>query len=156
MYAGEGEPGEYRPLAVTRNLYINEVDAATAQVMIDALAASDAQLRAVQLRALGGAMARVPADATAFGHRDAPVMAQVVSFYEGEADRAKREEWVVDLTAAIDQGRGSGYVNFIELDGEAGLRLAYPVSTLSRLAQIKQKYDPTNLFRLNLNVPPQA
>jgi FAD/FMN-containing dehydrogenase len=156
MYAAEGEPGDYRPLAVTRNLYINEVDEAMAQTIVDALAASDAPLRAVQLRALGGAMARVPADATAFGHRDAPVMAQVVSFYTGPDDAAAREAWVVHLTAAIDQGRGGGYVNFIEAEGEAGLRLAYPAPTLSRLAQIKQKYDPTNLFRLNLNIPPTA
>jgi hypothetical protein len=156
MYAAEGEPGDYRPLAVTRNLYINEVDEAIAQTIVDALAASDAPLRAVQLRALGGAMARVPADATAFGHRDAPVMAQVVSFYTGPDDAAAREEWVVQLTAAIDQGRGGGYVNFIEAEGEAGLRLAYPAPTLSRLAQIKQRYDPTNLFRLNLNIPPAA
>ena len=84
-------------------------------------------------------MARVPADATAFAYRDAPVMAQVVSFYEGDHDRAQREQWVVDLAAAIDQGRPGGYVNFVEIDGEAGLRISYPEATLDRLAQVKQK-----------------
>ncbi len=150
------EDPDYRPLAITRNLYINEVDEPAAQTIIDALTSSDAPLRAVQLRALGGAMARVPVDATAFGHRDAPVMAQVVSFYEAEDDRAQREKWVVDLTTAIDQGRNAGYVNFIELEGEAGLRMAYPPATLDRLAQVKARYDPDNVFRLNLNIMPAA
>jgi hypothetical protein len=152
MYGPE-DPG-YRPLAVGRNLFLDEVDVATASRIVEALAASDAPLRAVQLRALGGAMARVPADATAFAHRDAPVMAQVVSFYEGEHDRARRERWVIDLAAAIDQGRPGGYVNFIEQVGDEGVRRAYPTATFERLARVKARYDPHNLFRLNHNVPP--
>ena len=152
MYASEGEPGEYRPLAVGRNMFLNEVDQATASTMVSALEASDAPLRAVQLRGLGGAMARVPVEATAFAHRDAPVMAQVVSFYEGDEDRSRREEWVAHLGAAIDQGRPGAYVNFVEQAGEAGLRLAYPAATLTRLVQVKARYDPNNVFRLNHNI----
>ena len=159
MYTVEGgeesEPAEpYRPLAVGRTMFLDRVDTDTARKMIEALDASDAPLRAVQLRALGGVMARVPKDATAFAHRDARVLAIVVSFYEGEHDRATRQGWVERLAAAIDQGVPGAYVNFLEEDGEAGVRQAYPGATWDRLAQVKQKYDPTNFFRMNHNVPP--
>ena len=75
--------------------------------------ASDAPMRAVQLRVLGGAMARVPADATAFAHRQAKVMAKVVCFFNGPDDYAEREAWVRDLVAAIGDGTPGAYVNFL-------------------------------------------
>ena len=149
-------PGDesYRPKAVGRTMFLDRVDAECAQTMLDFLNASDASLRAVQLRPLGGAMARVPADATAFAHRERRVMAIVVSFYEGD-DLAARQQWAKDLEAAIDQGVPGAYVNFVDDEGEAGVRRAYPGKTFERLAAVKARYDPTNVFRLNQNVPPQ-
>ncbi len=73
-----------------------------AQTIIDRLNASDAPLRAAQLRVLGGAMARVPADATAYAHRDKKIMAIAVNFYEGEEDLPRR------LGVARRNGRGNG------------------------------------------------
>jgi FAD/FMN-containing dehydrogenase len=46
------------------------------------------------------------------------------------------------------------YVNFLGEEGEARIRAAYPGSTWDRLAEIKARYDPTNLFRLNQNIAP--
>ncbi len=153
--AGEAAPAEpFRPFVVGRTMFLNSVDLGAAREIVAALEASDAPMRAVQLRALGGAMARVPADATAFAHRNARVLGIVVSFYEGEHDRAARTKWVHDLAAAIDQGVPGAYVNFLEEDGEEGVRHAYPGATWDRLARIKAQYDPTNLFRMNHNVPP--
>ena len=111
-------------------------------------------MRATQLRVLGGAMARVPADATAFAHRSCRVMAIVVSFYEGPEDKVVREEWVHRFADALDQGTEGAYVNFVGDEGEEGVRSAYPGETWDRLAALKARYDPTNLFRLNQNVPP--
>jgi FAD/FMN-containing dehydrogenase len=153
MYPPEDE--SYRPLAIDHTFFMESVDKQMAQTIVDRLEASDSPLRAVQLRVLGGATARVPVDATAFAHRDKKIMAVAVNFYEGEADYAKRAEWLKQTVAALDQGVPGAYVNFIREDAdEDAARAAYPDGTWDRLAQIKARYDPDNVFRLNQNVPP--
>jgi hypothetical protein len=152
MFPPEDE--SYRPKAVGRTMFLKAVDGTAARTIVDFLNRSDAPMRAAQLRMLGGAMSRVPADATAFAHRSSPVMAIVVSFYEGPDDKPQREAWVREFAASLDQGLGGAYVNFLEDEGEARVREAYPGATWDRLASIKARYDPENLFRLNQNVPP--
>jgi FAD/FMN-containing dehydrogenase len=143
----------YRPMAVGHTMFLRTVDRGSASVMIDHLRRSDASMRVVQLRVLGGAVSRVRADATAYAHRDARIMANVASFYDGAADRPQREQWVAALAAAIDQGEPGAYVNFLGDEGEARVRAAYPGPTWDRLEAVKARYDPTNLFRLNQNIP---
>jgi FAD/FMN-containing dehydrogenase len=152
MYPPEDD--SYTPKAIARTMFLDHVDDATARKMLDFLESSDAALRAVQLRALGGAMARVPSDATAFAHRDRRVMAVVVNFYEGPDDLPRRMQWVDDLVAAIDQGVTGAYSNFLGAEPQERVRAAYPGDTWHRLAAIKRLYDPSNLFRLNQNIPP--
>ncbi len=150
-----GEP--YRPKVVEHPMFLSNLDEPAAQAIVDAIAGSDAPLKAVQLRVLGGAMARVQADATAFAHRQAKVMAQVVCFYNGPDDYAAREAWVRDLVAAIGDDTPGAYVNFIGgAGGTERIGDAYPRATYERLAEIKGRYDPTNLFHLNQNIPPAA
>jgi hypothetical protein len=156
MYFGE-EEGDMPPVIVAmRQLFIDHVDLATATDIVDAVAASDSPMRAVQLRVLGGAMARVPADATAFAHRTAPIMAIVVAMIETPESRERREAWVKDLVAALDQGVPGAYVNFVNDEGPERVRDVYPTATWERLAAIKARHDPDNLFRRNQNVPPRA
>jgi hypothetical protein len=78
-----------------------------AELIVEPLAVSDAPLRAVQLRALGGAMARVPADATAFAHRFRRLMVNVAPSYEGPEDPPARRAWVEELSADLMDGPGS-------------------------------------------------
>ena len=111
-------------------------------------------MRVAQLRVLGGAMARVPVEATAFAHRRSRIMVNVAAFYNGPEERAVREAWVAEFAAALDQGNADAYVNFLGDEGAARVREAYPGPTWERLAAIKARYDPTNLFRLNQNIPP--
>jgi FAD/FMN-containing dehydrogenase len=99
-------------------------------------------------------MARVPADATAFAHRASRIMVNLAAFYQGPADRAVRQAWVTDFAAALRQGDAGAYVNFLGDEGQARVRQAYPEPTWDRLVAIKRRYDPTNLFRLNQNIPP--
>ena len=146
------EDPSYRPMPAQRGMFLDHVDRSLAQTILDRLEASDASLRAAQLRVLGGAMARVPADATAFGYRDRRILAQLVNFYDGTPeDYAHRRAWVDEFANAVDQGVEGAYVNFVTVEGP---HAAYPDATWDRLMAIKQRYDPTNLFRLNQNVPP--
>jgi hypothetical protein len=147
------DPG-YRPTAVARTMFLDRVERPEATTIMAALEASDAPMRAAQLRVLGGAMARVPVEATAFAHRRSRIMVNLAAFYDGEADRVRKERWVTDLAAALRQDDAGAYVNFLGDEGPARVRAAYPGSTWDRLAEIKRRYDPENLFRRNQNVPP--
>jgi len=72
---------DYRPIAAARTLFLDHVDQAAGGTIIDRIEASPAQAAVTQLRVLGGAVARVPSDATAYAHRDRRVMANVVAMY---------------------------------------------------------------------------
>jgi FAD/FMN-containing dehydrogenase len=144
----------FHPTAVSHTMFTDTVDEPVAKTILEYLQASDAPVRVTQLRVLGGAMARVPADATAFAHRGSRIMANVAAFYEGPADKPARQAWVDELSAALRQDDEGAYVGFLGEDGAARVQEAYPASTWERLAAVKRRYDPTNLFRRNHNVPP--
>jgi FAD/FMN-containing dehydrogenase len=148
------EDPDYHPTAVARTMFMDRVDADVARTMVERLEASDASMRVVQLRTLGGAMARVPPDATAFAHRGSRIMVNVAAFYEGDDDKAARQTWVDELAAALRQTDTGAYVNFLADDGVARIRDAYPGATWDRLVEAKRRYDPTNLFARNHNIPP--
>ena len=144
----------YKPTAVARTMYLDHVDREVAATILDRLASSDAPMRVAQLRVLGGAHARVPADATAYAHRASRIMANLAAFYVGPDDRPAKERWVDGFVAAIHQGDDGAYVNFVGDEGEARIRAAYPGATWDRLREVKRRYDPENLFHRNQNIPP--
>ena len=148
------EDPSYHPTAVARTMFINSVDRATADSIVNHLKESDAPMRAAQLRVLGGAMARVPSDATAYAHRTNRILVNVAAFYTGPQDKPVREAWTKKFAGALHQGDDAVYSAFPGDEGEARVRAAYPRSTWERLASIKAQYDPTNVFRLNQNVTP--
>ena len=146
----------YHPTAVGRTMFVDAIDRDVATRILEYLDASDATMRVAQLRVLGGAMARVPVETTAFAHRRSRIMVNVAAFYDGAEDRARREQWVGEFAAALRQDDAGAYVGFLGDEGEARVRAAYPGATWQRLAAIKAKYDPENFFRLNQNIPPTA
>ena len=154
-YAGMFPPEEeFHPTAAGHTMYLDRVDGTVADTILEHIQASDAAMRAVQLRALGGAMTRVPVEATAFAHRHSRIMANVAAFYEGPADRDRRQAWVDGLAAALHQDDDGAYVNFLGDEGPERVRQAYPGPTWDRLVEVKRRYDPDNLFRRNQNIPP--
>jgi FAD binding domain/Berberine and berberine like len=153
IYPPEDE--SYHPKAIGRTLFIDRVDRDVATMIVDYLQRSDASLRVAQLRVLGGAMARVPADATAFAHRRSRILVNVAAFYDGPDDRPRREAWVKEFATALHQKDPGAYVAFLANEGDARIRAAYPGSTWDRLAAVKACYDPDNVFRMNQNVPPK-
>jgi FAD/FMN-containing dehydrogenase len=145
---------DYHPTAVGRTMFADSFDETTAETILEHLAASDASLRVTQLRVLGGAMARVPNENTAFAHRDRKLMINVAAFYEGPEDLPRREEWVTELAGLLSNGDERGYAGFLANEGQHRVRAAYPGATWDRLRRVKAQYDPGNLFRLNQNIPP--
>ncbi|MGH8945706.1 MAG: FAD-binding oxidoreductase [Acidimicrobiia bacterium] len=152
MYPPEDE--DYAPTGAANTGFAERVDTKKIATILEEIETSDAPLRAVQLRALGGAMARIPNDATAFAHRDRNLMVNVAAFYEGEEDRPRRETWVRSLSNMLTEGDTRGYVGFLADEGSDRIRAAYPGPTWDRLREVKAKYDPENLFRRNQNIPP--
>jgi FAD/FMN-containing dehydrogenase len=144
----------YHPVAAGRTMFVDSVDDGVAETILDHLQASTAPMRAAQLRVLGGALSRVPADATAFAHRRSRIMVNVAAVYQHPDEASVHERWVTAFAAAMRQGDSGAYVGF--LGAHARVRDAYPGATWDRLATIKGRYDPTNLFRLNHNIPPAS
>jgi FAD/FMN-containing dehydrogenase len=147
------EDPDFHPTAAATTMFIDRVDGTLARTIVDTLAGSSSSFPAAQLRVLGGAVAREPADATAYAHRESPIMVNLMALH-GPNDKAQQEAWVKDFSAAIRQDDGGAYVNFLGDDGAARIRDAYPGRTWERLRAIKAKYDPDNFFRLNHNIPP--
>ena len=154
IYPPEEGGGDYHPVAASRTMFLDSIDRTVAQTIIDHLESSTAMMKVAQLRVLGGAMARVPVDATAFAHRKSKIMVNLAALYNQPEEKEKHEAWVANFENAIRQSDHGVYVNFLGDEGEDKIRAAYPGGTWDKLVAVKKRYDPTNLFRLNQNVPP--
>jgi FAD/FMN-containing dehydrogenase len=145
---------EKRGYGSHRSRFLNAIDDADVEAILGAMAAPSSPAAMVQIRALGGAMARVPSDATAFAHRDAPIMMIIITPYEDPATEPVHAAWTQALHEKLAPNAAGVYSNFLESEGEARIRTAYPSGAYERLAEIKGRYDPSNLFHLNQNIRP--
>jgi FAD/FMN-containing dehydrogenase len=154
IYDGPEPPHPFA--AASRNLFVGGVDLARAETIVEQLRMATAPMAAVQLRVLGGAVARVPVEATAYAHRDRRIMVNVAAMYESAEDAAAQQAWVGGAAAALQDGDGEsgGYVGFFSDDDERDVRTAYPGRTWDRLVEVKARYDPDNVFHRNHNIKP--
>ena len=147
---------EQRVPASHRSLFLDTLDDDAIDTMLERMSEPSSPMAMTQIRILGGAMARVAADATAFAHRDAGVMVVLITPFEDPAEAPIHAAWTHEYFEAL-RGRAIGvYSNFLETEGEDRVREAYPEATYRRLAEIKRRYDPSNLFRMNQNIAPAA
>jgi FAD/FMN-containing dehydrogenase len=110
----------------------------------------------VILARMGGAVARVASDATAFPHRQARNLLWIVSAWRPDDDAAPHLRWAHEISAAMKPFAAGGvYVNALGDEPADRVRSAFG-SNWQRLTEIKQKYDPDNVFRHNANIPPAA
>jgi FAD/FMN-containing dehydrogenase len=149
----EGPEPEVRFAAGT-NFFADSLEPAAAEAILEQLPQSTAMMKAVQLRVLGGALARVPNDATAFAHRDRGLMVNVAAMYMDEGEKDTHQAWVNGLASSLGKNGAGGYVGFLGEEDEETLRAAYPGGTWERLRGLKRRYDPDNIFHLNHNIPP--
>ena len=153
MYPPEEEE-EYRPVAAAKTMFVDSVGLGAAETILERIRASNAMMAATQIRVLGGAMARVPAGATAFAHRRSRIMVNVAAIYTRPEEYDEHAAWVDALSGALLQADSGAYVGFLADEGEDRVRAAYPGPTWDRLREVKRTYDPDNVFRLNQNIPP--
>jgi hypothetical protein len=147
------ETGDH-PVGSSRTLFLESIDRSVAETILEHLRTSSARMAAVEIRVLGGAMARVSVEATAFAHRRARMVVNIAARYEHPQEAVVHQPWVTDLATALRPAGGGAYAGFLADDGPARIREAYPGATWQRLAAVKKRYDPTNLFHLNHNITP--
>jgi FAD/FMN-containing dehydrogenase len=138
-----------------RSLFLNTASDDVIKTIVDYARRKPSPLSPVQFRVLGGAMARVPAEETAFAHRDKPFMLLIANTWMDPADSERQRAWVQEFYAAMRPYADGVYSNFLADEGEARVREAYTASTLKRLAAIKRQYDPHNNFQVNQNIKPR-
>ena len=118
-------------------------------------AAGRAPVRELHLHHGGGAMAHAPAGGSAFAHRDAAYILNVIARSPDREGFDEHTGWARATHAAMSPwSTGGGYVNFTSEPGEDKVRASYPPDTYARLVAVKDRYDPTNLFQLNQNIRP--
>ena len=136
--------------------FLGELNDAAVDALADRAGERSHPMSHVLVRRLGGAIADVPADATAFAHRDAVHMTTIVGVWDAGADPAPETAWARATWAATRRVARGTYVNHLEDEGVARVREAYPAATFERLTALKTRLDPANVFRHNQNVPPSA
>jgi FAD/FMN-containing dehydrogenase len=152
IYDGPEPPHPFG--AASRNLFVGGVDGARAATIVEQLRTATAPMAVVQLRVLGGAVARVPVEATAYAHRDRRIMLNVAAMYESPGDASAQQAWVSGAAAALGDGDGKSgaYVGFLADDDARHVRAAYPGRTWDRLVEVKARYDPDNVFHRSHNI----
>jgi FAD/FMN-containing dehydrogenase len=111
-------------------------------------------LSGMHLYPMDGAAHRVGPSDTAFAYRDARWIQVMVGVDPDPAKRAALRQWTVDYWEAVHpHSAGGAYVNFLMDEGEERVRATYR-GNYGRLAEIKARYDPENVFRVNQNVTP--
>ncbi|MBU2665050.1 FAD-binding oxidoreductase [Actinoplanes bogorensis] len=153
MFAGEEETGIH-PLSVGRTWFADELSEPDLAVALRHLESATAEPAVLQLRVLGGAMARVPSGATAMAHRERRLMIAAAAVFADPAELGEQTAWLHGLLTDLKHTQHGAYVNFTHEDAQDRLHEIYPRPTYARLASIKRRYDPGNMFRFNANIRP--
>jgi hypothetical protein len=141
--------------ASIRMMFADKLSDEALDAALSAMEQASSPFSLIQFRGLGGAMARIADDATAFAHRQRRYFVAVIGLWlDADEDAAVHEAWTAALWQTIRHEGCGVYVNFLEVEGPDRVREAYPPATYARLAAIKWRYDLRNLFRFNQNVSP--
>jgi FAD/FMN-containing dehydrogenase len=109
----------------------------------------------IHVHHFGGAVARVDDDETAYGDRQAPYVLNIIAMSHEEGGLDSHVDWAQRLYGEIEPSlTGGAYINFLSAEGKERVQAAYGAEKFARLRALKDRYDPTNLFHLNQNVPP--
>ncbi|WP_246776510.1 FAD-binding oxidoreductase [Bradyrhizobium sp. CCBAU 53351] len=136
--------------------FLREVGAGAIDALLDAYARAPNTSSLLVFQHVGGAIARVPTPDSPYANRDAAFDCFPVAIWEDPADDDANMRWARELWSAVrPYSTGGVYANNLGDEGEDRVRDAYG-ENYARLAALKTKYDPTNLFRLNQNIRPMT
>ena len=97
------------------------------------------------------------ADATAYRERQAPYVMNIIAGSFDSEGFDSHVDWAQRLYADVAPSlTGGAYINFLSAEGDERVRAAYGEEKFARLRALKDKYDPTNVFHLNQNIPPSG
>jgi FAD/FMN-containing dehydrogenase len=136
-----------------RNAYLRTLTDEMVEIILDSVHRATSPYSLVALRELGGSMARVPVDATAFAHRDKAFYVAADNAWDGP-DSERHVAWTERFWHALAPHAAGAYTGFLGDEGDTRVRSAYSPESYTRLAAIKRAYDPGNLFRSTPNIPP--
>ena len=140
-----------------KSSFLKEVSDEAIETMITQFATVPSQFSIVGFEELGGAVSRVGKDETAFGERSAHYCLIITSQWIDPSESEKNIEWARDFWEAMQPFISEAvYVNYLGTEGEDRIKAAYGLAKYERLVALKNKYDPTNFFRLNQNIKPTA
>lgn len=105
---------------------------------------------------MDGSPSRVAADDTAFSHRNTPFLLNIHTRWREISDDQQCLQWARDFHKATEPFAQGVYVNFLSDEGEDRVKDAYTDEVWGKLVELKNKYDPANLFSLNQNIKPTA
>jgi len=135
--------------------YLPEFTDASAQTILEHVSKVTSPFTDVKLITLGGAVARVGEDETAFSYRNSKYALVIQTRWKNPTEPAEHLAWSGKFFAAMKtHSTGKVYVNFIADEGASRVMDAYTSSTFRRLQTIKAVYDPHNRLRMNQNIPP--
>jgi FAD/FMN-containing dehydrogenase len=135
--------------------YLSGLEDAAIDRLIDGFERKPSPQSELHVHLMGGAAALVAADASAFPHRDAPFVMNLISRWEDPAQDEEALAWGRDLYASMQEHTtGGAYINFLDDEGAGRVRDAYGDETWRRLQAVKAVYDPDNVFHRNQNIPP--
>jgi FAD/FMN-containing dehydrogenase len=154
MYAFTDHAIPPNPYFELRSCFLDEMDEDFVESLVAQTAAFSSPLSLVQLRALGGELRSKPADSVAFSHRDKPYLALLASIWTDPAESARHHAYSESFWQAMAPHARGAYVGFLGDEGEERKRSAYSPESYRRLAAIKARYDPQNLFHRNHNIEP--
>ncbi|MCV2491928.1 FAD-binding oxidoreductase [Geodermatophilus sp. YIM 151500] len=133
---------------------IRELTDDAIETMVAFMAASPSLRPMVIIDQFGGAVARVPDDATAFGHRDAAYDLIIAAIWSAPGEQEAHIDWARRFWEAMQpHASGDVYVNYLSEEGQDRVRDAYG-HHYARLVDLKRRYDPHNVFRGNQNIQP--
>lgn len=142
-------------LAYWKTEYLRELDDRAIDALVEQSAKMGAPWAQAHIHHVEGAVSRVSAEDTAFGHRDMPFILNIVGLWMDAEESGRHIAWVREFSQAIQMyATGSPYLNFLGDEGEGRIKAAYGEEKFARLVELKRKYDPNNLFRLNQNIKP--
>jgi FAD/FMN-containing dehydrogenase len=124
--------------------------------LVEAGNAMASPLSQIHIHHLGGAMARVAPQDSAFAHRGSPFLFNLVGMWADPVRDSPHMAWARSAFDSLVTWRsGAAYVNFLGDDGAARVAAAYGPN-YHRLVELKRRYDPDNVFRLNQNINPEG